>query len=156
MLAAGWLPIYRGKRAKELLRVRWSCWKIQTKVFRFQKSHFFSFCQQSIFCRVAFSFSNQSIVMFANCLQWTRQKDWNSLIILTDNQQDGYVCYDWFVSSVFLIMMGNREKTLTFLHQFSYLLVSAFLWAPRLHNSVRFWKKLNLDKLLWAFLVNAY
>uniref|UniRef100_A0A670Y230 Protein broad-minded n=1 Tax=Pseudonaja textilis TaxID=8673 RepID=A0A670Y230_PSETE len=52
------------------------------------------------------------------------------------NQLDGYVCYDWFVSSVFLIMMGNREKTLTFLHQFSYLLVSAFLWAPRLHNSV--------------------
>uniref|UniRef100_A0A8C6X3R9 Protein broad-minded n=1 Tax=Naja naja TaxID=35670 RepID=A0A8C6X3R9_NAJNA len=52
------------------------------------------------------------------------------------NQQDGYVYYDWFVSSVFLIMMGNREKTLTFLHQFSYLLVSAFLWAPRLHNSI--------------------
>ncbi|ETE70594.1 Protein broad-minded, partial [Ophiophagus hannah] len=57
-------------------------------------------------------------------------------VLIYYNQQDRYVCYDWFVSSVFLIMMGNREKTLTFLHQFSYLLVSAFLWAPRLHNSI--------------------
>ncbi|XP_053139677.1 protein broad-minded isoform X2 [Hemicordylus capensis] len=50
--------------------------------------------------------------------------------------QGGYASYDWFASSVFLIMMGNREKMLTFLHQFSHLLVSAFLWIPRLHSSI--------------------
>ncbi|KFV49708.1 Protein broad-minded, partial [Tyto alba] len=44
--------------------------------------------------------------------------------------------YDWFVSSVFLIMSGDAEKTLTFLRQFSRLLVSAFLWLPRLHVSM--------------------
>ncbi|XP_062980795.1 protein broad-minded [Elgaria multicarinata webbii] len=49
--------------------------------------------------------------------------------------QGGYASYDWFASSVFLIMMGDKEKTLTFLHQFSHLLVSAFLWIPRLHSS---------------------
>ncbi|XP_077156848.1 protein broad-minded isoform X2 [Paroedura picta] len=50
--------------------------------------------------------------------------------------QGGYVSFDWFVSSVFLIMMGNKEKTVTFLQQFSRLLVSAFLWMPRLHSSI--------------------
>ncbi|XP_010021464.1 PREDICTED: protein broad-minded-like, partial [Nestor notabilis] len=44
--------------------------------------------------------------------------------------------YDWFVSSIFLIMSGDTEKTLTFLQKFSRLLVSAFLWLPRLHISV--------------------
>nr|XP_032640747.1 protein broad-minded [Chelonoidis abingdonii] len=50
--------------------------------------------------------------------------------------QEGYAGYDWFASSVFLIMSGEREKTLTFLQQFSSLLLSAFLWLRRLHVSV--------------------
>ncbi|XP_075780178.1 protein broad-minded isoform X3 [Pelodiscus sinensis] len=50
--------------------------------------------------------------------------------------QQGYAGYDWFASSVFLIMSGDRLKTLTFLQQFSSLLISAFLWLPRLHVSV--------------------
>uniref|UniRef100_A0A8C8RI99 Protein broad-minded n=1 Tax=Pelusios castaneus TaxID=367368 RepID=A0A8C8RI99_9SAUR len=48
----------------------------------------------------------------------------------------GYAGYDWFASSVFLIMSGDKEKTLTFLQQFSSLLISAFLWMPRLCVSV--------------------
>ncbi|NXS10531.1 BROMI protein, partial [Neodrepanis coruscans] len=44
--------------------------------------------------------------------------------------------YDWFASSIFLIMSGDREKTLAFLQRFSRLLVSAFLWLPRLHLSI--------------------
>ncbi|KAG8123890.1 hypothetical protein E2320_019238, partial [Naja naja] len=93
-----------------------------------------------------------------NLLKENAENDLYQVLIYCEKylkqQKDGYVYYDWFVSSVFLIMMGNREKTLTFLHQFSYLLVSAFLWAPRLHNSVRFQKKLNLDKLLRTFLIH--
>ncbi|XP_074846761.1 protein broad-minded isoform X4 [Carettochelys insculpta] len=50
--------------------------------------------------------------------------------------QEGYIGYDWFASSVFLIMSGDRERTLTFLQQFSNLLISAFLWLPRLHVSL--------------------
>uniref|UniRef100_A0A8D0BTL6 TBC1 domain family member 32 n=1 Tax=Salvator merianae TaxID=96440 RepID=A0A8D0BTL6_SALMN len=50
--------------------------------------------------------------------------------------QGGYSGYDWFASSAFLIMMGDKEKTLAFLHRFSLLLVSAYLWIPRLHSSV--------------------
>ncbi|XP_029452272.1 protein broad-minded [Rhinatrema bivittatum] len=50
--------------------------------------------------------------------------------------QRGYAGYDWFASTVFLIMSGDKERTITFLQQFSSLLVSAFLWLPRLHVSV--------------------
>ncbi|NXN13483.1 BROMI protein, partial [Indicator maculatus] len=50
--------------------------------------------------------------------------------------QEHYPGYDWFASSVFLIMSGDGERTLTFLQQFSHLLVSVFLWIPRLHLSI--------------------
>ncbi|KAM6186740.1 protein broad-minded isoform 2-T2 [Rhynchocyon petersi] len=46
-----------------------------------------------------------------------------------------YIGHDWFVSSLFLIMLGDKEKTFQFLQQFSRLLTSAFLWLPRLHSS---------------------
>uniref|UniRef100_UPI00398F1A84 protein broad-minded isoform X1 n=2 Tax=Pristiophorus japonicus TaxID=55135 RepID=UPI00398F1A84 len=50
--------------------------------------------------------------------------------------QGGYVGHDWFASTAFLIMSGDGERALTFLQQFSNLLVSAFLWLPRLHASI--------------------
>ncbi|NXJ47900.1 BROMI protein, partial [Spizaetus tyrannus] len=50
--------------------------------------------------------------------------------------RERYAAYDWFASSIFLIMSGDREKTLMFLQRFSHLLVSAFLWLPRLHISM--------------------
>ncbi|XP_014636680.1 PREDICTED: protein broad-minded [Ceratotherium simum simum] len=49
--------------------------------------------------------------------------------------QGSYAGHDWFVSSLFMIMLGNKEKTFRFLQQFSRLLTSAFLWLPRLHIS---------------------
>ncbi|ERE84367.1 protein broad-minded-like isoform 1 [Cricetulus griseus] len=49
--------------------------------------------------------------------------------------QGDYTGHDWFVSSLFLIMLGDREKTFHFLQHFSRLLTSAFLWVPRLHIS---------------------
>uniref|UniRef100_F7EK54 Protein broad-minded n=1 Tax=Callithrix jacchus TaxID=9483 RepID=F7EK54_CALJA len=49
--------------------------------------------------------------------------------------QGNYAGHDWFVSSLFMIMLGDKEKTFQFLHQFSRLLTSAFLWLPRLHIS---------------------
>ncbi|NXW13334.1 BROMI protein, partial [Circaetus pectoralis] len=50
--------------------------------------------------------------------------------------RERYAGYDWFASSIFLIMSGDGEKTLMFLQRFSHLLVSAFLWLPRLHISM--------------------
>ncbi|RXM31294.1 hypothetical protein EOD39_7152 [Acipenser ruthenus] len=50
--------------------------------------------------------------------------------------QGGYPGYDWFASSVFLIMSGDKERALKCLLRFSNLLVSAFLWLPRLHASI--------------------
>ncbi|XP_010636555.1 protein broad-minded [Fukomys damarensis] len=49
--------------------------------------------------------------------------------------QGAYAGHDWFVSSLFLMLSGDREKTLRFLLRFSRLLASAFLWLPRLHLS---------------------
>ena len=50
--------------------------------------------------------------------------------------QGDYTGHDWFVSTVFLLMAGNRDKAWTFLHNFSSLLASGYLWMPRLHASV--------------------
>lgn len=49
--------------------------------------------------------------------------------------QGSYAGHDWFVSSLFMIMLGDKEKTFRFLQLFSRLLTSAFLWLPRLHIS---------------------
>ncbi|KAM5164077.1 protein broad-minded isoform 3-T3 [Mantella aurantiaca] len=49
--------------------------------------------------------------------------------------QGGYSGHDWFASSMFLIMSGDGEKALTFLQKFSSVLVSAYLWLPRLQIS---------------------
>ncbi|XP_071959186.1 protein broad-minded-like [Antedon mediterranea] len=47
-----------------------------------------------------------------------------------------YVGYDWFASSVFLMMMGNKDKAWNFLYHFSTVAASGFLWIPRLYASV--------------------
>ena len=49
----------------------------------------------------------------------------------------GYVGFDWFASTVFLMMSANKERTWKFLHKFSTLISSAYLWVQRLHSSVR-------------------
>ncbi|NXI43121.1 BROMI protein, partial [Galbula dea] len=50
--------------------------------------------------------------------------------------QESSAGYDWFASSVFLLMAGDGERTLSFLQRFARLLLSAFLWLPRLHTSI--------------------
>ncbi|KGL74378.1 Protein broad-minded, partial [Tinamus guttatus] len=78
---------------------------------------------------------NELSLVLLNCEKFLKQQQTtvaSSLCCL----QGAYAGYDWFASSVFLIMSGDREKTLTFLQRFSRLLVSAFLWLPRLHMSM--------------------
>uniref|UniRef100_A0A8C3TNW0 Protein broad-minded n=1 Tax=Catharus ustulatus TaxID=91951 RepID=A0A8C3TNW0_CATUS len=69
-----------------------------------------------------------------NCEEFLKQQQ-RTVVSSLCCLQDNYAGYDWFASSIFLLMSGDREKTLTFLRQFSCLLVSAFLWLPRLHLS---------------------
>ncbi|XP_053566762.1 protein broad-minded [Bombina bombina] len=68
------------------------------------------------------------------CEQFLKQQQ-NATTSHLSFLQNGYPGYDWFVSSVFLLMLGDSKKTLTFLLKFSGLLVSAYLWLPRLHKS---------------------
>ncbi|ESO96909.1 hypothetical protein LOTGIDRAFT_231711 [Lottia gigantea] len=46
-----------------------------------------------------------------------------------------YPGFDWFTSTIFLMFNGNKEKTWKFLHKFSMLVTSGYLWLPRLHCS---------------------
>ncbi|KGL86361.1 Protein broad-minded, partial [Charadrius vociferus] len=70
-----------------------------------------------------------------NCEKFLKQQQ-RTVVSPLRCLQERYAGYDWFASSVFLIMSGDAEKTLTFLQRFSRLLVSAFLWLPRLHISM--------------------
>ncbi|XP_039916247.1 protein broad-minded isoform X4 [Hirundo rustica] len=70
-----------------------------------------------------------------NCEEFLKQQQ-RTVVSSLRCLQEHYAGYDWFASSIFLIMSGDREKTLMFLQQFSCLLVSAFLWLPRLHLSM--------------------
>uniref|UniRef100_A0A672TMF3 Protein broad-minded n=1 Tax=Strigops habroptila TaxID=2489341 RepID=A0A672TMF3_STRHB len=70
-----------------------------------------------------------------NCKKFLKQEQ-RTVVSSLCCLQEHYPGYDWFASSIFLIMSGDSEKTLMFLQQFSRLLVSAFLWLPRLHISM--------------------
>ncbi|KAF1651391.1 Protein broad-minded, partial [Eudyptes chrysocome] len=73
--------------------------------------------------------------VLVNCEKFLKQQQ-RTVVSSLCCLRERYAGYDWFASSVFLIMSGDGEKTLTFLQQFSRLLVSAFLWLPRLHISM--------------------
>nr|XP_022341872.1 protein broad-minded-like isoform X4 [Crassostrea virginica] len=47
-----------------------------------------------------------------------------------------YGGFDWFAATIFLMFGGNLEKSWNFLHKFSTLGCSGYLWIPRLHCSV--------------------
>uniref|UniRef100_A0A8C5ZP88 Protein broad-minded n=1 Tax=Marmota marmota marmota TaxID=9994 RepID=A0A8C5ZP88_MARMA len=77
---------------------------------------------------------NDLALVLKHCERFLKQQQApvkSSLLCLQGN----YAGHDWFVSSLFMIMLGDKEKTLQFLQQFSKLLTSAFLWLPRLHIS---------------------
>lgn len=77
---------------------------------------------------------NDLALVLKHCERFLKQQQspvTSSLLCLQGN----YTGHDWFVSSLFLIMLGDREKTFQFLQHFSRLLTSAFLWVPRLHIS---------------------
>ncbi|XP_013372110.1 PREDICTED: protein broad-minded isoform X2 [Chinchilla lanigera] len=77
---------------------------------------------------------NDLALVLKHCERFLKQQQApvkSSLLCL----QGAYAGHDWFASSLFLLMSGDREKTLRFLQRFSRLLASAFLWLPRLHVS---------------------
>ncbi|XP_068198056.1 protein broad-minded isoform X2 [Antennarius striatus] len=49
---------------------------------------------------------------------------------------DGYPGHDWLASTVFLIMAGDLDRSLSLLLNLSSLLTSAFIWPARIHASV--------------------
>ncbi|NXX88251.1 BROMI protein, partial [Centropus bengalensis] len=78
---------------------------------------------------------NELCFVLKNCEKFLKEQQ-RTVVSSLCCFQEPYTGYDWFASSIFLIMSGNGEKTLTFLQRFSRLLVSAFLWLPRLHKSI--------------------
>nr|XP_039247521.1 protein broad-minded-like [Styela clava] len=57
--------------------------------------------------------------------------------------QGPYHGFDWFVSTIFLMNGGNKDKTWNFLQKFSDLLCSGFLWPARLHASLHLPKEMR-------------
>ncbi|KAM6915461.1 protein broad-minded [Xenentodon cancila] len=53
--------------------------------------------------------------------------------LITNNE--GYPGHDWLVSTVFLLMAGNTDRSLHLLVNLSSLLTSAFIWPARIHAS---------------------
>ncbi|XP_010123351.1 PREDICTED: protein broad-minded [Chlamydotis macqueenii] len=78
---------------------------------------------------------NELCFVLMNCEKFLKQQQ-RTVVSPLYCLQDRYAGYDWFASSIFLIMSGHGEKTLMFLQRFARLLVSAFLWLPRLHKSM--------------------
>lgn len=63
---------------------------------------------------------------------------YSTLNIFQPDFLDGYYPgFDWFASTIFLMMAGNGDKAWDFLFKFSSVVSSAYLWTPRLHSSVR-------------------
>ena len=50
--------------------------------------------------------------------------------------QAGSTGFDWFMATVFLMMSGSVDRAWKFLHRFSTLAVSGYVWTDRLHCSV--------------------
>uniref|UniRef100_A0A8C4GKS5 Protein broad-minded n=1 Tax=Dicentrarchus labrax TaxID=13489 RepID=A0A8C4GKS5_DICLA len=66
-------------------------------------------------------------------LSTQRVKTTSELSIL---YKDGYPGHDWLASTVFLIMAGDTDRSLSLLLNLSSLLISAFIWPARIHASV--------------------
>ncbi|XP_076824206.1 protein broad-minded-like [Clavelina lepadiformis] len=56
-----------------------------------------------------------------------------------------YPCHDWFASSVFLIMSGNKDRTSSFLTKLSEYFVSGYVWPARLHASIHLPEALRMS-----------
>ncbi|XP_072017190.1 protein broad-minded-like [Amphiura filiformis] len=70
--------------------------------------------------------------------------------------QGDYTGHDWFVSTVFLLMAGNRDKAWSFLHNFSSVLASGYLWMPRLHASTHLPVELAVSGIHPVFSTTGY
>uniref|UniRef100_A0A452FKA8 Protein broad-minded n=1 Tax=Capra hircus TaxID=9925 RepID=A0A452FKA8_CAPHI len=77
---------------------------------------------------------NDLTMVLKHCERFLKQQQASTKSPLLCLQRN-YTSHDWFVSSLFIIMLGDKDKTFRFLQQFSRLLTSAFLWLPRLHIS---------------------
>nr|CAB3266841.1 protein broad-minded-like [Phallusia mammillata] len=86
---------------------------------------------------------NNLINVLQSCIQFLNQQHSysTSLRILAGP----YPCHDWFVSTIFLMFSGNKDKSLQFLLKLSELFVSGYLWPARLHASIHLPPKVRLS-----------
>nr|XP_018668106.1 protein broad-minded-like [Ciona intestinalis] len=74
------------------------------------------------------------VTVLRTCSQFlAQQQSYSSVLKLTSGP---YPCYDWFVSSIFLMVSGSKDRSLSILMKLSELLCSGYLWPARLHASI--------------------
>ncbi|XP_071503621.1 protein broad-minded-like [Diadema antillarum] len=67
-----------------------------------------------------------------------------------------YVGHDWFVCTIFLLFGGNKDRAWNTIHKFSSLLVSPYLWMPRLHASTHLPVELAMSGIRPVFSTTCY
>uniref|UniRef100_H2ZAY9 Protein broad-minded n=1 Tax=Ciona savignyi TaxID=51511 RepID=H2ZAY9_CIOSA len=63
----------------------------------------------------------------------SQQQSYSPALKLTSGP---YPCHDWFVSTVFLMLSGSKDRSIGMLLKISELLCSGYLWPARLHASI--------------------
>lgn len=69
---------------------------------------------------------------------------------------NGSIGFDWFVTTVFLMMGGNVDRSWKFLFKFSSMMTSAFVWMQRIHCSVHLSESLVQSGIPPVFFVTCH
>eukprot|EP00057_Strongylocentrotus_purpuratus_P010856 XP_011665330.1 PREDICTED: protein broad-minded [Strongylocentrotus purpuratus] len=70
--------------------------------------------------------------------------------------QGDYPGHDWFLCTLFLLYGGNKDRAWSVVQKMSSLLVSAYIWMPRLHASVQLPVELAMSGIRPVFSTTCY
>ncbi|GFR74593.1 protein broad-minded-like [Elysia marginata] len=73
------------------------------------------------------------LVKLTGCFLRQQQRSLKSSLRFLEGSYPGF---DWFTATIFLIFNGHAERAWNFLHKFSSLGASGYLWMARLHASL--------------------
>ncbi|GFO20670.1 protein broad-minded [Plakobranchus ocellatus] len=73
------------------------------------------------------------LVKLTGCFLRQQQRSLKSSLRFVEGSYPGF---DWFTATIFLIFNGHAERAWNFLHKFSSLGASGYLWMARLHASL--------------------
>ncbi|XP_063951551.1 protein broad-minded-like isoform X3 [Lytechinus pictus] len=70
--------------------------------------------------------------------------------------QGDYPGHDWFICTIFLLYGGDKDRAWSVVQKMASLLVSAYIWMPRLHASVQLPVELAMSGIRPVFSTTCY